>query len=202
MTGSFPARVGTGWARPRPCFWGGWLHREPEEPRDPPRPPAGPAASGPSWGGSSVGYARGACARTRAPDLGLVAEAVRERRCGGAAPASGGEAAPPLPLLSRWRSATFGQRPPPSPSSTRRRLVSSSARAGRRRAVGTPAYSPPRDRHCAQHRAHGRGKLWRAGGVGTSPEAPSGMEGKKGRGQRSGLGRTGATLCGAGDAGR
>lgn len=78
----------------------------------------GGSGSGP-WPGGARGVP-GGCPRVglaphtpRAPGRGLGAGAVRARRCGGAAPASGREAAPPL--RSCCRSATFGQTLPPPP---------------------------------------------------------------------------------------
>lgn len=87
------------------------------EPLEPPG--AGGVRERPLAGRGPPGARGSGAPRTppRAPGRGLRAEAARARRCGGAAPASGREAAPPLPLRSCCRSATFGQTLPPRPRS-------------------------------------------------------------------------------------
>ncbi|XP_039244775.1 translation initiation factor IF-2-like [Pipra filicauda] len=73
-------------------------------------------------GGPRLGPRGSGAPRTppRAPGRGLGAGVARARRCGGAALASGREAAPPLPLPLPLRN--FQANTAPSPSSPRRRL--------------------------------------------------------------------------------
>lgn len=131
---------------------------EPGEPRDPPGVvvvvggggEAGTPRRGLSEGRGGEG---GAPAHPALPAAELRAGAARARRCGGAAPGSGGgEAAAPLPLpLRNFRANTA-----PSPAAGKGR-VPAPGRAGGR-VAGSPARSPPAP-PSASRSFHGRPPL-------------------------------------------